>query len=77
MEEFLDKVAIVLVLLLFGLSSIILFIDYCLMNKYGQFSKEYEKFDRIFELLITIVWYLIPAPLAVVVLFLMVIGVLK
>lgn len=77
MEEFLDKVAIVLVLVLVGLSSIILFIDFCLSNKYGQFSKEYEKFDRIFELLITIVWYSIPPALAVVVLFLMVIGVLK
>lgn len=53
MEELLDKVAIVLVLLLFSLSAIlsviIWFIDSCLRNKYGQFygqfPEEYEKFD--------------------------------
>ena len=83
MEELIDKVAIVLVLLLFSLSAIlsviIWFVDSCLKNKYGQFPEEYEKFDRIFKLLITIIWYLIPAALVVVlvVLFLIIIGVIK
>lgn len=83
MEELIDKVAIVLVLLLVGLSAIlsviIWFVDSCLRNKYGQFPEEYEKFDRIFKLLITLVGYLIPAALVVilVVLFLIIIGVIK
>lgn len=83
MEELLDKVATVLVLLLFSLSAIlsviIWFVDSCLKNKYGQFPEEYEKFDRIFKLLITVLWYLIPVALVVilVVLFLIIIGVIK
>lgn len=83
MEELIDKVAIVLVLLLFSLSAIlsviIWFADSCLRNKHGQFPEEYEKFDRIFKLIITILWCLIPTALVVilVVLFLIVIGVIK